>query len=129
MLADILLNRINCRIVALTAANYKYAGQANLRYMITTIDLIMNYSKNSGSYEPLFLRIISLLEGADIFLGYFLIADSRLCSHPFHMIIEYDLQKFLLLPLHFLSYRFRRQMQCRGRMFCLSFALTPRRRL
>ena len=22
-----------------------------LRYMITTIDLIMNYSKNSGSYE------------------------------------------------------------------------------
>ena len=48
MLADILLNRINCRIVALTAANYKYAGQANLRYMNMNIVLTRRKSKKSA---------------------------------------------------------------------------------
>ena len=60
MLADILLNRINCRIVALTAANYKYAGQANLRYMSMNIVLTRRKSKKSaGSTRE---------GGADIFL-------------------------------------------------------------
>ncbi len=48
MLADILLNRINCRIVALTEANYKYAGQANLRYMNMNIVLTRRKSKKSA---------------------------------------------------------------------------------
>ena len=48
MLADILLNRINCRIVALTAVNYKYAGQANLRYMSMNIVLTTIMRKKSA---------------------------------------------------------------------------------
>ena len=53
MLADILLNRINCRIVALTAANYKYAGQANLRYMNMNIVLTRRKSKKSAVQRPM----------------------------------------------------------------------------
>ena len=48
MLADILLNRINCRSVALTAVNYKYAGQANLRYKSMNIVFTMKKNKKSA---------------------------------------------------------------------------------
>ena len=53
MLADILLNRINCRSVALTAENYKCAGQANPRYMSMNIVLTMKQSKKTAVQRPL----------------------------------------------------------------------------